>query len=94
MLHELENRGSNVNIIKTNTATKSKIIAFHDKTLYRRDLVTPGQGNIAGDYYDGVVAAEWDGRPLMFLIDNKIKNSEFHLLNFDNMQVVPRKNYE
>ena len=91
-MHELENRSSNVNVIKTNTATKSKIIGLHEDKYYRKDL--NDTGNSIGVSFDYVIAAEWDGRPLRFIIDNKIKGSEFHLLDFSKMEIAPRKNYE
>ena len=92
LMHAMHKAGSNANIIHTNVATKSKIIGFHDQTLYKKDI--QNVGNKVGEYYDGVVAAEWDGRILFFLIDESIEGSQFNLVNFENMEVVPRKTLE
>ena len=92
MMQDFSKRNSNVNVIHTNTATKSKIIGFHDKTLYRKEI--SDTGNNVGEYYDAVVAAEWDGRMLYFVIDETIEDSQFNMVNFENFEVVPRKTLE
>ena len=90
MMHNMHKRGSNAMIIHTNVATKSKIIGFHDTTLYRKDAKDLNNG--VGMFFDYVIAQEWDGRALYFLIDEDIKGSQFNLINFDNMEIVPRRN--
>ena len=85
-------RGSNSNVFCGNVSTKSKIVGFHDKTLYEKQI--QDTGNKVGEYYDGVIAAEWDGRTLYFDIDETIENDQFNLVNHDNMEAVPRRSYE
>lgn len=87
---ELANRSSDVMLIHCNSATKSKLISMIPDKSYRK-ANNANEANKAGIYYDGIVATEWDGRVLNFIVDNSIASSEFAVLDMNSIGLTPRK---
>jgi len=93
LMRESHNRSSNANLIHTNAQTKAKILALIPDKEYRQ-IVPSNEGQKAGMFFDGIIAGDWDGRILNFYIDDKIVWNQFNLVNFDNMEAIPRTTIE
>lgn len=90
LMFQMSARSSNVSIIHTNAQTKQKLIELIPDKDYKKDI-TANEANKAGIFYDGIVAAEWDGRILYFLVDNSINGDYFALLDMNSMGLTPWK---
>lgn len=91
LLFNLSKVDSNAHIIHCNAQSKEKILNFIPD-IDRVDNKWNSWEVIAGMPFAGWVSTPTrDGRILSFYIDNKMVWNQFNLVNFSNMQWIPRK---
>lgn len=87
---ELHDRNSEVDTIVCNGETRSTLIGVVGSAYSRNVDAAAGNASL-GVYFDGIIAEDWDGRLLRFVVDKNMKTGEMAMVASTSLGLVPAK---